>query len=432
MMKTENTSNPIIGTGFKTLSKIRDGNSSVVLSLSNDSHVIPCDEDGNNGNYSECYTDVSLYEGNELMTSVNYVIETSSGVEGEWNPALKRYSVTNISSNMVYGYVDFKVNYKGAEYNSRFTLSKTFNGKDAYSVDISNEVHVFSSDSTGTLDSDITTKSTVYAYKGTEMITTGFRIELPKEEIPGLRLSLTGQEITIVALKGRLLSNQGEFEIKVYIEGKIFRKTFSWSKTKSGESGYTIVSLPQTISIVFSEYGTILGKREFELAFDIISNTDGQSVDFSIESYTCPNGFMIDRDDINNKLVLRVVNEDVIGESGIVEVGLLRGTTNYYQTITYGVTRNGESPYTISMYSSNGMVFKDGVVNTILEAVVRRGIKIVNDEVGQNAFEWTKKDKEGNVVIEWIPNYYRNRKDMIEITSEDIIERATFECSINI
>lgn len=431
-MKTRNTSNPIIGTGFKTLSKIRDGNSSVVLNLSNDSHVIPCDENGHNGNYQECYTDVSLYEGNELITSISYTIEASSGVTGEWNAALKRYTVTNMSDDVTHGYVDFKANYKGSSYSSRFTLSKTFNGKDAYSVDMSNDVHVFSSDSTGTIDRDTETKSTIYIYKGTEMLTSGFRIELPKEPIPGMALSLSGQEVTIKALKGKLLADQGEFEIKIYIEGKVFRKTFSWSKTKSGESGYTIISLPQSIQIVLSEYGTLLGKSEFELAFDIINNIDGQSVDFSIESYTCPNGFMIDRDDINNKLILKVLDESVIGETGVIEVGLLRGTTNYYQTITYGVTKDGESPYTISMYSSNGMVFKDGVIDTILEAVVRRGIKIVNDEIGQDAFVWTKKNKEGTIIVDWKPNYYRNRKDMIVITSEDVMERATFECSINI
>ena len=64
--------NPIIGTGYTVLSKVKE-NDGITLELSNDSHTIPYTEDGTWGNYEGCQTKATLFIGNkEENSNVKY------------------------------------------------------------------------------------------------------------------------------------------------------------------------------------------------------------------------------------------------------------------------------------------------------------------------------------------------------------------------
>lgn len=66
--------------------KTKDGESggdAYVAVLSNDSHSIPTDPEGNNGNYTGCQTTINLYRGSKLLTEgVTYSFVPSDGIDG--------------------------------------------------------------------------------------------------------------------------------------------------------------------------------------------------------------------------------------------------------------------------------------------------------------------------------------------------------------
>lgn len=100
-----------------------DGSSSIIASLSNESHVIPCDKNGNNGNYTGATSTISIYEGTKNVSSAWTVTATpSSGITGTLSG--KTYTITNITVDS--GYVDFtatRTNY--ATLTKRFHVSRT-------------------------------------------------------------------------------------------------------------------------------------------------------------------------------------------------------------------------------------------------------------------------------------------------------------------
>lgn len=80
------------------------------ISISNDDHTIPTDQEGNNGNYTGCETTVSAIFGSEDVTANCTFSQTASeGVTGKWNNDTHTYSVTNMTTDT--GYVDITGTY---------------------------------------------------------------------------------------------------------------------------------------------------------------------------------------------------------------------------------------------------------------------------------------------------------------------------------
>lgn len=80
------------------------------ISLSNDDHTIPTDQDGNNGNYAGCETTVSAIFGSEDVTSsCQFSQSASDGITGKWNNDTHTYSVTDMTEDT--GYVDITGTY---------------------------------------------------------------------------------------------------------------------------------------------------------------------------------------------------------------------------------------------------------------------------------------------------------------------------------
>ena len=128
-------------------------------------------------------------------------------------------------------------------------------GKDAYTINISNDSHVFASESDGRISREQTTSTKVVAFKGTS--TVPFTIgSLPN--VSGLRLSKDSTTVTITALTGSSLADSGSFEIPITVEGLTFKKVFSWSKAKKGVDGSLgdfPDTLPTTPTLEYKVYG---------------------------------------------------------------------------------------------------------------------------------------------------------------------------------
>lgn len=108
--------------------KTKDGESgenAYIAVLSNDFHSVPTDENGLNGNYTGCETEINLYEGkNKVTENISYSVENEVAVVGEL--VENRYIVTNLTQDV--GSVDLVATYNGVKYIKKFTASKLKKG----------------------------------------------------------------------------------------------------------------------------------------------------------------------------------------------------------------------------------------------------------------------------------------------------------------
>lgn len=87
--------------------------------------------------------------------------------------------------------------------------------------------------------------------------------------------------------------------------------------------------------------------------------------------------------------------------------------------------------YRIEIISSNGIIFKNTNIQTVLSARVWSWDEDVTDTLPDILFKWTRvsDDKEND---EYWNNEYGKNKKKITVTNEDVDQRATFFCDLNI
>lgn len=85
--------------------------------------------------------------------------------------------------------------------------------------------------------------------------------------------------------------------------------------------------------------------------------------------------------------------------------------------------------YKVEIISTNGLVFKNGIGSTTLEARVYHGSEDVTDTFNASAFKWTRisNDFEGDVL--WNASHSGGTKT-IPVTGSDVRVRATFNCEL--
>jgi len=86
-------------------------------------------------------------------------------------------------------------------------------------------------------------------------------------------------------------------------------------------------------------------------------------------------------------------------------------------------------PYKIQILSTNGITFKNRIINTKLKASLIIGADDVTDRVPDSGFEWTRTDKDGNTDVEWT-EAHKGVGPEIHITHEDVQSRSTFSIEI--
>lgn len=101
----------------------------LTMQLSNEFTGVATDSNGSGGDYSDCYTDVSLYIGSTDITesdAVQWTINPSAGVTGNWNEAQHRYSITYLSGDN--GTVSVSATYSGLVITKTFAIAKVKQG----------------------------------------------------------------------------------------------------------------------------------------------------------------------------------------------------------------------------------------------------------------------------------------------------------------
>ena len=224
----------LLGSGYKTLTRIIDGVAAIILELTNDSQTVPVTPNGEN--YEYAYTVANLYEGNRLITSnVKYTIQASNGVIGTWDEHKRTYTVTQLDVDS--GRVNIKATYKGTHYERNFVITKVFSGESTVLLDITNDSHIFASDFNGNIDKNASIITEVVMYRGNTIIEPD-SVTWSCDNPQGLLIeNISKTKFRITALKGTEMDNAGVIVFTARLDHKGYEKEFSWIKVKNGKPG---------------------------------------------------------------------------------------------------------------------------------------------------------------------------------------------------
>ena len=92
---------------------------------------------------------------------------------------------------------------------------------------------------------------------------------------------------------------------------------------------------------------------------------------------------------------------------------------------------DGAIAYTVTIQSSNGNVFKNRQINTVLKAIVMKGQEDVTNQLSNSAFIWTRSSKNAEADTAWNQSHL-GVGSQIEIGQADVDSQATFNCSIQL
>lgn len=85
----------------------------------------------------------------------------------------------------------------------------------------------------------------------------------------------------------------------------------------------------------------------------------------------------------------------------------------------------------IELHSSNGLTFKNNIVNTVITARVYRGKDDITATLNKNSFIWKKFNKNGDENLAWGVSK-KGIGNTIQVTEKDVQEKATFNCDVSI
>lgn len=87
--------------------------------------------------------------------------------------------------------------------------------------------------------------------------------------------------------------------------------------------------------------------------------------------------------------------------------------------------------YNVTIYSSNGNVFKNRDIETVLKAVVMKGQENITNQLSNSSFLWTRVSKDTKADEIWNQSH-AGVGPQITITQADVDSQATFNCSIQV
>lgn len=89
----------------------------------------------------------------------------------------------------------------------------------------------------------------------------------------------------------------------------------------------------------------------------------------------------------------------------------------------------GRSALSVQIESSNGAIFKNGVIATVLRVRVFSGEEEITQLFDDNDFRWTRASDDAEDDARWNEAHFGGTKEL-RLSAEDVSSRATFFCSI--
>lgn len=99
------------------------------------------------------------------------------------------------------------------------------------------------------------------------------------------------------------------------------------------------------------------------------------------------------------------------------------------QQITFANVLDGVSPIKVEILTTNGSIFKNGVIGTTLTAKLYRDDEEIDKDGTDFRYTWTKTRDDETSDMEWNQSHLSSQKS-IRITERDVFRRATFSCVV--
>lgn len=85
--------------------------------------------------------------------------------------------------------------------------------------------------------------------------------------------------------------------------------------------------------------------------------------------------------------------------------------------------------YEMLIYSSQGDIFKNGIIDTMLTAYIRQGNKDVSNKFNDNQYVWSRASADPDGDIAWNRAHITGSRS-IRVTTQDVQSKATFTCNL--
>ena len=92
-------------------------------------------------------------------------------------------------------------------------------------------------------------------------------------------------------------------------------------------------------------------------------------------------------------------------------------------------TIEDQKMYRLVISSSNGNIFKNGNIQTTLDATVFSWDENITDTLDENQFIWTRVSDDAVADAQWNADHFGGSKSIV-ITTDDVKVRATFFCDL--
>lgn len=102
--------------------------------------------------------------------------------------------------------------------------------------------------------------------------------------------------------------------------------------------------------------------------------------------------------------------------------------TEYEDTFTIFKQFDGQSAYSIYIVSSEGHIFKNGIISTTLTALVYKGGEDITALIPDKNFSW--KRVSGNKETDMLWNQVEHTGKNLVISGEDVYHKAVFDCEV--
>lgn len=122
------------------------------------------------------------------------------------------------------------------------------------------------------------------------------------------------------------------------------------------------------------------------------------------------------------------LNENGIQKTNSILENFADSTIKNFQEMQEQMDENIN--YTVSIDSSNGLVFKNGDIESVLTVKVRKGNEDITDQFTDTQFCWTRVSKDSQGDILW--NATHKYTKTVTITEKDIPMKAIFNVILNL
>lgn len=227
--------------------------------------------------------------------------------------------------------------------------------------------------------------------------------------------------------EGFELSMNPNQTVQEYVEGKMVHQIYAMPSQimiKTNSDGQLEVNHPFEIKVAVYEAANLVAAT---IANINLKDAQGNNITTTGLTYTITQPTNGVQGKITGSISTAV---NLPTDNGTLYFTVTVGTKIYSYEVGWSKIKQIPDIYELQIYSSNGQAFKNGVVNTTLTALVYRNGEEYDPLGTILNYVWTRKSSNPANDAIWNSDNIGAGKQ-VSITTDDINERATFECEIS-